>query len=139
METVIKIACKDEKGLVHKITGVLFAKLVNVTQTNEFVDEVADRFFMRVSFTGIADVKSLRQEIIAVLPADAEVEVIPPAKKRVLICVTKEHHCLGDLLIKSQFEDMPFFLEIEKRHLLKKQNQLFPFRGNSFSKRLSDF
>jgi len=108
METVIKIACRDVKGLVHKITGVLFAKLVNVTQTNEFVDEPKDRFFMRVSFSGSTDLKSLTQEIEAVLPSDAKVEVIPPAKKRVLVCVTKEHHCLGDLLIKSQFEDMPF-------------------------------
>lgn len=108
METVIKIACRDEKGLVHKITGVLFAKLLNVTQTNEFVDEPKDRFFMRVSFSGSTDLKSLTREIEDVLPSDAIVEVIPPAKKRVLVCVTKEHHCLGDLLIKSQFEDMPF-------------------------------
>lgn len=108
METVIKISCKDEKGLVHKITGVLFSKLVNVTQTNEFVDELKDRFFMRVSFTGATDLISLKQEIEIVLPFDAQVEVIPPAKKRVFMCVTKEHHCLGDLLIKSQFEDMPF-------------------------------
>jgi formyltetrahydrofolate deformylase len=108
METVIKISCKDEKGLVHKITGVLFSKLVNVTQTNEFVDEQKDRFFMRVSFTGATDLLSLKQDIEVVLPFDAQVEVIPPAKKRVFICVTKEHHCLGDLLIKSQFEDMPF-------------------------------
>jgi formyltetrahydrofolate deformylase len=63
---------------------------------------------MRVSFSGSTDLKSLTQEIEAVLPSDAKVEVIPPAKKRVLVCVTKEHHCLGDLLIKSQFEDMPF-------------------------------
>ena len=73
METVIKIACKDEKGLVHKITGVLFAKLVNVTQTNEFVDEVSDRFFMRISFTGFTDIKYLKQEIQAILPLEAQV------------------------------------------------------------------
>jgi formyltetrahydrofolate deformylase len=63
---------------------------------------------MRVSFTGFTDIKSLKQEIQAILPLEAQVEVIPPAKKRVMIFVTKEHHCLGDLLIKSQFEDMPF-------------------------------
>jgi formyltetrahydrofolate deformylase len=72
------------------------------------VDEQTDRFFMRVSFTGSADVRALAQEIKAVLPSDAQVEVIPPVKKRVLICVTKEHHCLGDLLIKSQFQDLSF-------------------------------
>jgi len=44
METVIKIACQDEKGLVHKITGILFEKLLNVTRTNEFVDEAFNQF-----------------------------------------------------------------------------------------------
>lgn len=108
METVIKIACPDEKGLVHKITGILFQKLLNVTRTNEFVDEVTDHFFMRVSFTGSCDLGALRHELFAVLPSLATVEIIPPVTKRVVILVTKEHHCLGDLLIRSQFQDLPF-------------------------------
>jgi formyltetrahydrofolate deformylase len=108
METVIKIACQDEKGLVHKITGILFQKLLNVTRTNEFVDELTDHFFMRVSFTGTCDLAALRHELFAVLPANATVEIVPPVTKRVVILVTKEHHCLGDLLIRSQFQDLPF-------------------------------
>jgi len=108
METVIKIACLDEKGLVHNITGILFQKLLNVTRTNEFVDEVTNHFFMRVSFTGTCDLGSLRHELFAVLPERATVEIIPPITKRVVILVTKEHHCLGDLLIRSQFQDLPF-------------------------------
>lgn len=108
METVIKIACQDEKGLVHKITGILFQKLLNVTRTNEFVDELTDHFFMRVSFTGTCDLTSLSLELRAVLPTGAQVDIIPPVTKRVVILVTKEHHCLGDLLIRSQFQDLPF-------------------------------
>lgn len=108
METVIKIACQDEKGLVHKITGILFQKLLNVTRTNEFVDELTDHFFMRVSFTGTCDLTSLSLELRAELPTGAQVDIIPPVTKRVVILVTKEHHCLGDLLIRSQFQDLPF-------------------------------
>jgi formyltetrahydrofolate deformylase len=108
METIIKIACQDEKGLVHKITGILFQKLLNVTRTNEFVDELTDHFFMRVSFTGTCDLASLNHELAAVLPSGAQVDIIPPKTKRVVILVTKEHHCLGDLLIRSQFQDLPF-------------------------------
>lgn len=108
METVIKIACLDEKGLVHKITGILFQKLLNVTRTNEFVDEQTDHFFMRVSFTGSCDLDALLDELKSVLPHGASVQIIPPVTKRVVILVTKEHHCLGDLLIRSQFQDLPF-------------------------------
>lgn len=108
METIIKISCKDEKGLVHKITGVLFEQKVNVTQTNEFVVEDSERFFMRVSFTGICDEILVKQQILNLLPSDASIEMIPPKKKKVVVMVTKEHHCLGDLLIKNQFQDLPF-------------------------------
>ncbi len=111
METVIKIACKDEKGLVHKITGVLFEKLLNVTRTNEFVDEPSNRFFMRISFSGNCDLIELKNQIIRLLPEDSTVEVIPPFSKKVVVLVTKEHHCLGDLLIKNQFKDLPFSIE----------------------------
>lgn len=108
METIIKIACRDEKGLVHKITGILYEQLVNVTQTNEFVDEGSDRFFMRISFTGPCDLVLVQERLISMLPKQAEVEIIPPKQKRVLILVTKEHHCLGELLIKYQYQDLNF-------------------------------
>ena len=111
METVIKIACQDEKGLVHKITGILYDKLLNVTRTNEFVDEAFNQFFMRVSYVGNCDIDQLNAELKSVLPVDATVEIIPPAIKRVVLLVTKEHHCLGDLLIRSQFQDLPFQIE----------------------------
>lgn len=108
METVIKIACRDEKGLVHKITGLLFEKLLNVTRTNEFVDESSNRFFMRISFTGTCDTFDLKNQMVNLLPPDSIVDVISPFLKRVVVLVTKEHHCLGDLLIKNQFKDLPF-------------------------------
>lgn len=111
METVIKIACQDEKGLVHKITGILFEKLLNVTRTNEFVDEAFNQFFMRISYVGDCDIQILKNELTAVLPKGAMVDIIPPALKRVVLLVTKEHHCLGDLLIRSQFQDLPFQIE----------------------------
>lgn len=108
METIIKISCHDEKGLVHKITGVLFDQKVNVTQTNEFVAEDSERFFMRISFTGTCDVDLVKKQIIDLLPENSLVEIIPPKKKKIVVLVTKEHHCLGDLLIKNQFQDLPF-------------------------------
>ncbi|WP_395766795.1 formyltetrahydrofolate deformylase [Aquirufa sp.] len=108
METVIKISCQDEKGLVHKITGILYEKLLNVTRTNEFVDEAFNQFFMRISYVGDCDVQLLKKELFAILPKAARVDIIPPSLKEVVLLVTKEHHCLGDLLIRSQFQDLPF-------------------------------
>ena len=111
METIIKITCSDQKGLVHQITGVLFEQKVNVTQTNEFVVEESERFFMRISFTGDCDIPFIQSSLQKLLPLDAKIEIIPPIQKKVVVLVTKEHHCLGDLLIKNQFQDMPFQIQ----------------------------
>ena len=86
METIIKISCHDEKGLVHKITGVLFDQKVNVTQTNEFVAEDSERFFMRISFTGTCDVDLVKKQIIDLLDQItqlAEPDISSQARKAV--------------------------------------------------------
>lgn len=111
MESIIKISCKDEKGLVHKITGVLFKHSLNVTQTDEFVVQESERFFMRISFTGSCNEEEVKSELINLLPQDVKVEILPPRIKKVVVMVTKEHHCLGDLLIKNQFQDLPFTIQ----------------------------
>jgi formyltetrahydrofolate deformylase len=111
MESIIKISCKDEKGLVHKITGVLFNHNLNVTQTDEFVVQESERFFMRISFTGTCNEVTIKNELESLLPEDAKIDIHPPKIKKVVVLVTKEHHCLGDLLIKNQFQDLPFAIQ----------------------------
>ena len=54
-EYILRIDCPDEKGLVHKITGVLFFNNLNIERTDEFVDVENNLFFMRVAFSGNAD------------------------------------------------------------------------------------
>ncbi|MBP6236348.1 MAG: hypothetical protein KA270_13690 [Saprospiraceae bacterium] len=39
-EIIVKIACPDEKGLVHKITGVFYHNQHNVISNQEFVDPI---------------------------------------------------------------------------------------------------
>jgi formyltetrahydrofolate deformylase len=59
---ILRIDCPDEKGLVHKITGVLFFNNLNVERTDEFVERDTNQFFMRVAFLGIATLKKLRTD-----------------------------------------------------------------------------
>jgi formyltetrahydrofolate deformylase len=63
---------------------------------------------MRISYVGDCDVQLLKKELFTILPKAARVDIIPPSLKEVVLLVTKEHHCLGDLLIRSQFQDLPF-------------------------------
>jgi formyltetrahydrofolate deformylase len=106
-EYIIRIKCPDEKGLVHKITGVLYQNNLNVDRTDEYVDPKTDTFFMRVAYSGIADTNNILQELLTLLPAKTEIDLKPEAKKNVVLLVTKEHHCLSDLLIRNEFNDLP--------------------------------
>lgn len=111
MTTILKIHCKDEIGLVYKITGVLYNQNVNVLQTNEFVLDEQNQFFMRALFSGEFNQEIVEKQLIDILPSKAKVEFIPETIKKVVILATKEHHCLGDLLIKNKFHDLPFEIQ----------------------------
>ena len=98
----ILIDCHDEKGLVYKVSSIFFNHDYNILSNNEFVDKVNNKFFMRTVIIGKVDAVSLQNELLAVLPADANVTVIPPKKKKIVLMATKESHALGDLLIRYE-------------------------------------
>ena len=51
----IKITCKDEKGLVYRISEILLENGLNIIKNDEFVDNEKALFFMRTEVSGIAE------------------------------------------------------------------------------------
>lgn len=100
------IDCKDQKGLVHHITGTLLSHEVNITQNDEFVDPDSGHFFMRTEFEGDIDEKRLLEELQPSLPENATYRLNPRVNKDIVVLATKEHHCLGDLLIRHTFNEL---------------------------------
>lgn len=94
------IACPDRAGLVHEITGLLYRSKVNVTQTQEFVDHGANRFFMRTQFEGAVEPERLKEELLKILPPNSFCSLQELRPRRLVIMVSKEPHCLGDLLLR---------------------------------------
>ena len=103
---ILSIDCSDETGLVHKITGVLFRHGLNIVANGEFVDHDAGRFFMRTEFTGEPSQLPGLDAFRGILPADHNLRLAEKRKKNIVIMVTKEPHCLGDLLIRHAFENI---------------------------------
>ncbi len=103
---VLLVECPDRPGLVHSITGVLFRRGANIVGNQEFVDRVADRFFMRTEFEGGDDREGLLAELRAVLPEGAEVRLSDSEPKRVVVLASKEHHCLADILVRDSFREL---------------------------------
>ncbi|QYJ76481.1 formyltetrahydrofolate deformylase [Shewanella sp. FJAT-52076] len=95
--------CADAKGLIAKITGVCFENGLNIIKNDEFVDNTEGRFFMRTELEGLVDEAGLLGALDEVLPAHHHTSLKPAGRKRVVVLVTKEAHCLGDLLMKAYY------------------------------------
>jgi len=103
---ILLVDCSDEKGLIHKITGVLYENGLNIISNNEFVEEESDHFYMRSEFTGEVNEDTIITQLRATLPDDTNIDLIKHKKKKIIVFVTKEHHCLGDLLIKNEYKEI---------------------------------
>ena len=103
---VLLVECADQRGLVHAITGALLQHGLNVVGNQEFVERAASRFFMRTEFDGPVDAGQLESEVRAALPANAIVRHSHLKPKRIVVLASKEHHCLGDILIRHAFGEL---------------------------------
>lgn len=100
---VIIIQCADQTGLVSAITGVLASKNLNIVSLREHVDQTENRFYMRLEVTERFDSDLLESEFQLVLPADALITINPLPNKKIAVLVTKEYHCLTDILVRNYF------------------------------------
>jgi formyltetrahydrofolate deformylase len=103
---VLLFSCPDEKGLIHRITGILLQHGLNITENHEFVDRNASSFFMRTELTGNFPADSLLSELKKELPPASKIELHPQTPKRLVLLATKEPHCLGDLLLRHSANEL---------------------------------
>ena len=61
---------------------------------------------MRAEVAGNINREKVLQELHDALPEKIVFELLPQQKKNIVILVTKEHHCLGDLLLREKFNDL---------------------------------
>lgn len=115
----------DRKGLIYHVTGVLFRHNLNIIHNDEYVSP-SGRFFMRTEFeagpaSGTLDSAALLHELQTTIPASLQgagaggepaqpsgitFRLNPKRKKNIVVMVTKEHHCLGELLIRYAFDEL---------------------------------
>ncbi len=103
---IVVIQCKDQVGLVAGITGVLAKEQLNIVSLREHVDKIENRFFIRVHIEQDTGAQALEEKLKAVLPPDAIIKVNPQPEKKVVVLVTKEYHCLADILIRNHFKTL---------------------------------
>ena len=96
------ITCPDRHGIVAAVAGFLAAGGANIVHSDQHsTDPEGGMFFMRMAFTGQAPIDALGaafgEEIAARFGMDWRLEDAA-RPKRVAILVSREDHCLLDLL-----------------------------------------
>ncbi|MFC0179873.1 formyltetrahydrofolate deformylase [Thorsellia kenyensis] len=103
---ILRTQCPDATGLISKITNICYKHQLNILQNNEFVDHRSGHFFMRTELEGIFNDEMLLADLNYALPEGSFYELKSIEKQKIVILVTKEAHCLGDLLMKQAYGDM---------------------------------
>ncbi len=111
-KAILMIHCPDQQGLIAKITSYIFGFGGNITYLDQYVDPDEDRFFMRLEW---------ELESFAIAPEEFEKgflsELASPLEmqyqfsysaqpQRVAVFVTKESHCLFDILARVKAEEL---------------------------------
>ena len=102
---VLTLSCDDAKGIVYSVSGLLFQAGCNIIDSQQFGDATTGLFFMRVHFSAPAHLDSADK--LELLFADlrqrfrmrAHIHALA-LRARVLIAVSRQAHCLNDLLFR---------------------------------------
>ena len=95
---ILLTECTDDVGLIAKITNVCSLFHFNVIRQDQFASSEDNKFFMRTVIEGeFSDEKSNETFVNTV----THVRLVGTGRKKLCVLVTKESHCLGELLMKA--------------------------------------
>ena len=108
---ILTLSCPDRPGIVHAVSGFLFERGGNILEAAQFSDDKRDEtaldatglFFMRVSFACTQLTFEVLKEEVGVLGLlfDMRWSLHQASQPmRTVLLVSKEGHCLNDLLFR---------------------------------------
>ena len=110
---ILTLSCPDRKGIVHAVSGFLLDNRGNIEEAAQYNDLDTGVFFMRVRFTcerGVgASYDVLNTQLAAFALPFAMIWKLHAAAQpmRTVIMVSKEGHCLNDLLFRCKSGLLP--------------------------------
>jgi formyltetrahydrofolate deformylase len=109
MDLIATLQCEDQPGIVHAMTSAVLACQGNIIENQQFTDHATNTFVMRTRFETAQGIDAAHATLLAGLTQFKPTLKIRPTqeKPRVLILVTKESHCLRDLLYLRELDELP--------------------------------
>ena len=109
MDLIVTLQCKDQPGIVHAMTTAVLAARGNIIENQQFTDPTTQDFVMRTRFESENELAKVREVLESGLGQfKPKLSLRSVAKqKKALILVTKESHCLRDLLYLQELGELP--------------------------------
>ena len=114
MDAILTLLCKDQPGIVHSMTTAVLACGGNIIENQQFTDPTTGLFVMRTrieSEQSLPQASAVLAEGLSHLHPKLEIRE-SSTKKRALVLVTKESHCLRDLLYLQELGELPVEIPI---------------------------
>ena len=100
---ILTLSCPDRMGIVHAVSGFLLERGGNIEEAAQYNDPATGLFFMRVQFAcDPVNEADLRTQLVSfAAPFQMTLNLHSTTQPmRTVILVSKEGHCLNDLLFR---------------------------------------
>jgi formyltetrahydrofolate deformylase len=107
---ILNLSCPDRQGIVHAVSGFLLERKGNIEEAAQYNDHDTGLFFMRVQFACDAvNQDTLREQLATFATAfDMKWSLHDTTQPmRTVLMVSKEGHCLNDLLFRVKSGLLP--------------------------------
>ena len=112
---IVTLRCVDAPGVIHAMASALLNAQGNILEQAQFTDEATGKFSMRTRFeTPLQDLENVRSLL------DTELSRFDPIislrreaeRRRALIMVSQQDHCLADLLYRHANGELPIDIPV---------------------------
>jgi formyltetrahydrofolate deformylase len=114
MDVIVTLQCPDQAGIVHAMTTAILSCGGNIVENQQFTDPATNIFVMRTRFETSqsleATTNALNSELSRFAP---KLKIrLGQDKPKVLLMITKESHCLRDLLYLYELGELKVTIPI---------------------------
>lgn len=108
MDLIASLQCPDQPGIVHAMSSAVLACGGNIIENQQFTDPTTNTFVMRTRFETSQDLAGATHSLNEGLAKfNPDLHIRPTTQKpRALVMVTKESHCLRDLLYLDELGEL---------------------------------
>ena len=111
-EFVLTVSCPDRRGIVHAVSGVMLDLSLTILDSQQFADATSGEFHLRMHLAregSALEVDELDAAMLGVATEFAMTYAVHDLsqRRRVLVMVSQQGHCLNDLLFRVESGSLP--------------------------------